>query len=97
MGADGVELDIWQTRDGHIVVHHDLHVDGISTETANVPDLPNFVPTLPAALDICSSMRVNIEIKSSAANPSAAFQLGEALIDLLKIARAHRTLASFIL
>lgn len=85
MGVDGVELDVWQTRDGHIVVHHDPQVDGISIETAKVSDLPNFVPTLSAALDICSSMRVNIEIKSSAANPSAAFQLGEALIDLLRL------------
>ena len=85
MGVDGVELDIWQTRDGHIVVHHDPQVDGISIETANVPDLPNFVPTLSAALDICSSMRVNIEIKSSAANPSAAFPVREALINLLRL------------
>jgi len=85
MGVDGVELDIWQTRDGHIVVHHDPHVDGISIEKANVSELPNFVPMLPAVLDVCGSLRVNIEIKSSDENPRAAFQLGEALIDLLKI------------
>ena len=64
MGVDGVELDIWQTRDGHIVVHHDPHVDGISIEKANVSELPNFVPMLPAVLDVCGSLRVNIETVS---------------------------------
>ncbi len=85
VGVDGVELDIWQSGDGHIVVHHDHHVEGVAIETAKVSELPNFVPTLPAVLDVCASLRVNIEIKSSDENPRAAFELGEALIDMLKL------------
>ena len=82
-GVDGIELDIWQSGDGRLVVHHDPCVEGIPIQKVEASELPDFVPTLPAALDACASLRVNIEIKSSDEEPEAALELAEVLIDTL--------------
>ena len=58
-GADGVELDVRSSRDGLLVVHHDL-----------VPDpLPPWVPTLEDALDACAGLVVNVEVKNLPGEP----------------------------
>ena len=70
MGADAVELDVRRSADGVLVVHHDPRLaDGrVIIETA-AADLPDHVATLPAALDACAGMWVNVEIKNDAGEP----------------------------
>jgi len=65
LGADGVELDVRQSADGGLVVHHDAVVDGVGPvcEIA-VRDLPTHIPLLDAALHACEGMVVNVEIKN---------------------------------
>lgn len=66
-GADGVELDARRTADGVLVVHHDPDVDGLGhiverdfdTLRAAHPE----IPTLAEALDACTGLMVNVEIK----------------------------------
>lgn len=69
-GADGVELDVRRSADGALVLLHDAQLeDGravIETETA---DLPDWMPTLDAALDACSGLFVNVETKCLPGEP----------------------------
>ena len=67
LGADGVELDVRLTADRALVIHHDARIEGggsIATMTSQ--ELPSHVPSLPEALDACSPLMVNVEIKNSA-------------------------------
>jgi len=65
LGADGVELDVRQSADGALVVHHDAVIDGVGAicEIA-VRDLPPHVPLLDAVLRACDGLVVNVEIKN---------------------------------
>lgn len=64
LGADGVELDVRRTADGHPAVHHDAALpDGRLLAELAAADLPVEVPLLGAALDACGDLVVNIEIK----------------------------------
>ena len=72
-GADGVELDVRFTADGHIVLHHDptvgemgplAHHDFESLRRAH-PE----IPTLDEALDVLVDLIVNVEIKNSPSEP----------------------------
>lgn len=64
LGADGIELDVRRTADGHPAVHHDAELaDGRPLATVAAGDLPADVPLLEAALDACGDLLVNIEIK----------------------------------
>lgn len=66
LGADGVELDVWQTAGGELAVHHDRHVPRVGDVTnVTIAELPPDVPTLAAALDACAAhqLAVNVEIK----------------------------------
>ncbi|HKY14640.1 MAG TPA: glycerophosphodiester phosphodiesterase [Microthrixaceae bacterium] len=70
MGADGVELDVRRSRDGVLVVHHDPSLgDGRIIADLDEADLPDSVPTLRAALEACSPLLVNVEIKNFAHEP----------------------------
>ena len=70
MGSDGVEIDVRRTADGALVIHHDPHLaDGRMIIDVDSSDLPAFVPDLHAALDACSGMWVNIEIKNDPDEP----------------------------
>ena len=65
LGADWVELDVHLTDDGVLAVHHDYEVEGhgpIAERAFAV--LPRHVPTLPAALEACGSMGVNVEVNA---------------------------------
>jgi glycerophosphoryl diester phosphodiesterase len=67
LGADGVELDARRTSDDVLVVHHDPAVDELgllmdvsfASLRAQQPD----IPTLHEALDACTDMIVNVEVK----------------------------------
>ena len=70
LGSDAVELDVRRTADGLLVVHHDAYFeDGRSIVDANACDLPFHIPNLDSALDSCSEMWVNVEIKNDPQEP----------------------------
>ena len=70
MGAQAVELDVRRTSDGVLVVHHNPHLHDLRL-IADTPaaELPETVPTLGDALDACSGMWVNVEIKNDPEEP----------------------------
>lgn len=70
LGADGVELDVRQSADGHLVVHHDPGLEsGQAISDLPAGRLPSSIPSLGEALDACGSVIVNIELKSSPLEP----------------------------
>ena len=70
MGADMVELDARRSSDGVIVVHHDAALgDGRTIVACAAGDLPEWLPTLDAALRACDPLTVNIEIKNIPGDP----------------------------
>jgi len=77
LGADGVELDVRQSADGALVVHHDAVIDGVGPicEIA-VRDLPPHVPLLDAVLRACEGMVVNVEIKNDHDVPGSYDEAG---------------------
>lgn len=72
-GADGVELDVRGTADGQLVVHHDAVIPGLGAITdLTTAELADAAPTLCSfaeAMEVCAGMIVNVEIKSSPADP----------------------------
>jgi glycerophosphoryl diester phosphodiesterase len=69
-GADGVELDVYATIDGEIVVHHDPSVLGLPIAQARWRDLVSVplangepIPTLAQALDVLGTLKVFVEVK----------------------------------
>jgi glycerophosphoryl diester phosphodiesterase len=74
LDADGVELDVHATRDGAIVVHHDIELPGwgaiplLSLSEVRQVRLRNgeTVPLLAEVLDILGEMETWIEVKSLA-------------------------------
>ena len=79
LGADWVELDVRRTADGTLVVHHDHHLaDGAVIAELTADALPEWIPTLAAALDACAPMGVNVEVKVD--HPEAATPTGERLV-----------------
>ncbi|MBA2625310.1 MAG: glycerophosphodiester phosphodiesterase, partial [Acidimicrobiia bacterium] len=70
MGADGVELDVRRTADGALVVAHDpLLADGRALVSLDRAELPSDVLELHEALDACTGIVVNVEIKNLRADP----------------------------
>ncbi len=64
-GVFGVELDVRRTKDGALVVHHDLGIDNVGQiPDLNLSEIPSWVPRLGDALEACSPMYVNVEIKN---------------------------------
>jgi glycerophosphoryl diester phosphodiesterase len=65
LGADGVELDVRLTRDGALAVHHDPVIRDVGpVADLDVCQLPAYVPLLDAAIDACTGLTVNVEIKN---------------------------------
>ena len=65
-GADRVELDVRLTHDGGLVVHHDpVFPDGRLVWDTPAAECPPHTVELAVALDACSGMGVNVEIKNS--------------------------------
>lgn len=69
-GAHGVELDARRLLDADLAVHHDARLaDGRALVELRVDELPPLVPTLEAALDACSGLVVNVELKNLPGEP----------------------------
>ena len=68
LGADGVELDVHRTADGALVVHHNADARGLGVlaerSEAEVRAARPEIPTLEEALEACTAMLVNIEVKN---------------------------------
>jgi glycerophosphoryl diester phosphodiesterase len=77
MGADGVELDVRRHESGVLAVAHDA-VLGTTLDPS--------VPSLDAALDACTGMTVNIEIKNFQGDPDfdETESLAGRVVDLLR-------------
>ncbi len=69
LGADGVELDVRLTADGSLAVCHDPVVTGRPVSETVADDLPAHVCLLEEALDACSGLTVNVEIKNLPGEP----------------------------
>jgi glycerophosphoryl diester phosphodiesterase len=70
LGAHGVELDVRRTADGALAVHHDAEIRGFGpVHEVVVDDLPPSVAFLPAALEACEGLDINIELKNLPGEP----------------------------
>jgi glycerophosphoryl diester phosphodiesterase len=65
LGVDGVELDVRQTGDGALVIHHDPTISGRAVAHMVAADLPAYVPRLDEAMTVLRGLSVNVEIKNS--------------------------------
>jgi glycerophosphoryl diester phosphodiesterase len=80
LGTDGIELDVHDTTDGILVVHHDPQLGGRPIREVSGADLPAYtlsngelVPTLPQALAaIGRDCWVFVEVKALAPQHDAA-------------------------
>lgn len=72
-GAHGVELDVRMTADSTLIVHHDAHLpSGRAINVMTQDELRSaapHVPSLAEAMDACSGLIVNLEIKNDPADP----------------------------
>lgn len=68
LGADGVELDVHRTADAGLVVHHDAEARGLGVlaerSQAEIRAARPEIPTLDEALEVCTGMLVNVEVKN---------------------------------
>jgi glycerophosphoryl diester phosphodiesterase len=89
LGCDAVELDVRRTADGQLIVHHDARLaDGRAIVDLSAADLPAHIPDLQAALDACSGMWVNVEIKNDPHDPD--FDPTDSIADATVAALSHR-------
>jgi glycerophosphoryl diester phosphodiesterase len=65
MGVDGVELDVRQSADGALVIHHNPTISGRAVAHTLAADLPPYVPQLEEAMTVLRGLTVNVEIKNS--------------------------------
>ena len=70
LGADMVELDVRRTSEGELVIHHDASIpEAGAIHELRRDALPVWVPTLEQAMEACTGMMVNIEVKNWPADP----------------------------
>ena len=99
LGADGIELDVRRTADGALAVHHDAVVPGLGPlADLRVRDLPGQIPLLEAALDVCASGVVNVEVKNGPHEPGFdPDELAAREVAALLVARADRLAAGAVI
>lgn len=87
MGSHAAELDVRRTADGVLVVHHNPDLgDGRIIGRMAASELPEHVPTLDEALDACTPMWVNVEIKNDPSEPDfdPLDTIADATVDCLR-------------
>lgn len=87
-GADGIELDVRRSADGHLVVHHDARLpDGRTIAELTRAELPADLPGLGDALDACRGAWVNLEIKNAPDDPDFDDdrRLAQQVVELLAV------------
>jgi glycerophosphoryl diester phosphodiesterase len=65
LGVDGVELDVRETLDGELVVHHDPAADGLIISQTRARNLPSYIPSLADAVNALVGLTINVEIKNA--------------------------------
>jgi len=65
LGVDGVELDVRETLDGKLVIHHDPAANGLIISQSQAANLPSYVPSLVGAINALEGLTINVEIKNS--------------------------------
>jgi glycerophosphoryl diester phosphodiesterase len=71
LGSDWIELDVWLTSDGNVVVHHDETIGpDLNIQELRASDLPQEIPSLKTAMEACTGANMNIELKVSDATPT---------------------------
>jgi glycerophosphoryl diester phosphodiesterase len=93
-GADGVELDVRLNAAGELIVHHDAwYRDGRTVWDVVLAAAPAGTCDLGAALDGCTGIRVNVEIKNDPADLGGdhvrwSVEPADAVVELLAARRA---------
>ncbi len=69
LGADAIELDARRTADGALIVHHDDTLPGadrpiVTMTRAELAAAAPWVPDLAAALEACTGMWIDVEVKN---------------------------------
>jgi glycerophosphoryl diester phosphodiesterase len=65
LGVDGVELDVRETLDGELIIHHDPAANGLVIAETKGSNLPSYIPSLAEALSALPGLIVDVEIKNS--------------------------------
>ncbi|MBK0402754.1 hypothetical protein I5M27_07135 [Adhaeribacter sp. BT258] len=80
LGVDGIEIDVWQTTDGEIVVFHDAYLDRLTDESGFIAELSYGklkntklkngaeIPTLKAVLDLVKPHKIPLLVEVKAEN-----------------------------
>lgn len=86
-GADWVELDVRLSSDGSLIVNHDpWYRDGRTVWSTPFSDAPDATLVLSGAMDACTGMGVNVEIKNSPddlADGTWSLDVVDATVDVL--------------
>ena len=99
-GADWVEMDVRQTRDGVLVLHHDAHLDephSPAIAELSSDDLPDYVPSLVEGLEVCDGVGVAVEIKNDPNEPGydSTNQISLAVAGILQAYARRQIVISF--
>ena len=94
LGSDWIELDVWLSGDGYVVVHHDgITNSGLRIEITDLSALSNDIPILNSALQSCFGANVNIELKTSTSTELEGF-VSSVLAVTEEVATEQETLLS---
>ncbi|HEY5120248.1 MAG TPA: glycerophosphodiester phosphodiesterase, partial [Acidimicrobiales bacterium] len=96
VGADGVEIDVWQTTDKSLVVNHDRYFGRHDVTRCSSAQLEatTLISTLAEVLEAAGELRINVEIKSTRSAPynMAVAREVSAFLDASRV--SHRCLVS---
>ncbi len=107
LGCKGSEFDVWMTKDGVLIVHHDPTIEGLSIENSNWQDLKKLklsdgkrMPTLVEYIKLGKKQSVTklvLELKMSKISPQKTLEAAKKCVQTVKKlkARPHVDYISF--